>query len=463
MQRARATLLTSTVAALAAGAVVPATARADRPVTTAMAKVADAAAACAALRDALPEDLACTAVGKAKLARLGEATVAALETDTLVRYQVVAQVGGQAWRSPVLALPKRVCAEGTCERIDKRSAKVRAVKIGGKPAVALELTLGYVTQGPDGKDRRWQQYQLLACGGDAAQPVCVEASAGERDLSCTAKLGGDGALIRSCATPLPSLAADIDIDSHAILARVEGPGPVEIKHVLIAWDALAATYRGALDPRAARRSNALAAALAQQVAAALAKDPSQIAALMKEHSEDPGSADDGRAYTVEADAPFVDEFKALALRLDVGEVGVVKTRYGYHVMLRVAAAPPDPLESTAILARTATAARVKVKHVLLSWDGLSGTGDPRGAHRSRAQLEALVKKLQGQLGKGAAIEQLMKQYSEDPGTADSGEPYEVTTDARLVAPFKALSLRLKVGEVGVVKTTFGLHLVKRVE
>lgn len=32
----------------------------------------------------------------------------------------------------------------------------------------------------------------------------------------------------------------------------------------------------------------------------------------------------------------------------------------------------------------------------------------------------------------------------------------------LVSPFKALSLRLNVGEVGVVKSTFGLHVIQRV-
>ena len=39
----------------------------------------------------------------------------------------------------------------------------------------------------------------------------------------------------------------------------------------------------------------------------------------------------------------------------------------------------------------------------------------------------------------------------------------MTPDAGLVEPFKNLSLRLKVGEVGVVKTQFGIHIIQRTE
>ena len=45
----------------------------------------------------------------------------------------------------------------------------------------------------------------------------------------------------------------------------------------------------------------------------------------------------------------------------------------------------------------------------------------------------------------------------------SGEGYDVTPDAGLVPPFKNLSLRLNVGEVGVVRTDFGIHIIQRVQ
>jgi parvulin-like peptidyl-prolyl isomerase len=57
--------------------------------------------------------------------------------------------------------------------------------------------------------------------------------------------------------------------------------------------------------------------------------------LMKQHSEDPGSASSARAYAVSPDAQLVIEFKQLGLRLNVNEVGVVQSDFGFHIMKRV--------------------------------------------------------------------------------------------------------------------------------
>jgi hypothetical protein len=39
----------------------------------------------------------------------------------------------------------------------------------------------------------------------------------------------------------------------------------------------------------------------------------------------------------------------------------------------------------------------------------------------------------------------------------------VTPDASLVIEFKQLGLRLQLGEVGVVESDYGFHIMKRVE
>ena len=247
------------------------------------------------------------------------------------------------------------------------------------------------------------------------------------------------------------------IESADILARPAEKGPVSVAHVLIGYK----DAPGAHDPKAKARSKEDAAKLVTEVLTK-AKSGTDFKQLMKDYSEDPGSKDSGRPYDVTADAPMVEGFKKLSLRLKENEIGVVKTPFGYHVIKRLPPPPPDPLDSTDILKREPVTQKAKVKHVLLGWTEFH-TDDPRGTKRSRADLEKLVKETVAKLQKGAKIEPIMAELSEDPGSAKSGQSYDVTPDAGLVEPFKNLSLRLKVGEVGVVKTQFGIHIIQRTE
>ncbi len=257
----------------------------------------------------------------------------------------------------------------------------------------------------------------------------------------------------------------IDIDSKDILNRKESFPEVQVKHVLIGWKELDEVYQGRLDPRAQKRTNAEAAKLAQEIADKLRKNPDQIDALIKEHSEDPGSLT-GEPYTVKADAPFVPEFKALAVHLKEKEVGIVKTKFGYHVMERVLPPPPDPLESADILKRPAGTGTVHVQHILIGWKDApavkSGRGDDRAKERDKAKADEMAKDLLARVQKGEDMAKLMKEFSEDPGSKDNARAYPVSPDAPLVEPFKNLSLRLNEGEAGLVKSPFGWHVIKRV-
>jgi parvulin-like peptidyl-prolyl isomerase len=247
------------------------------------------------------------------------------------------------------------------------------------------------------------------------------------------------------------------IESADILARPAEKGPVSVQHVLIGYkDAPAAR-----DPKAKARSKEDAAKIVTEVMTK-AKGGTDFKQLMKDYSEDPGSKDSGRPYDVSADAPMVEPFKKLSLRLHENEIGVVKSPFGYHVIKRLPPPPPDPLESTDILKREPVTQKAKVKHILLGWTE-AHTNDDRGTKRSRADLEKLVKETVAKLKKGDKIEPLMAQLSEDPGSAKSGQSYDVTPQAGLVEPFKNLSLRLNVGEVGVVKTEYGIHIIQRTE
>jgi parvulin-like peptidyl-prolyl isomerase len=277
----------------------------------------------------------------------------------------------------------------------------------------------------------------------------------EREVGIVRTRFGYHVMLRAAPPPPDPL------ESADILARPPNAGPVQIQHILIGWKDSPSARAGRTDPEALKRSKADADKLAKQVLGK-ARARGDMAKLMKEYSEDPGSKDTAKPYEVGPDAPMVEPFKNMALRLKLNEVGLVKSPFGWHIMKRVPPAPPDPLTSTAILKRAPQTATAKVKHILLGWTE-AHADDERGKGRDRKTLEKLVKVTVARLTKGDKIEPVMAELSEDPGSAATGAAYDVTPDAGLVAPFKDLSLRLKVGEVGVVKTDFGIHIIQRVE
>jgi parvulin-like peptidyl-prolyl isomerase len=275
---------------------------------------------------------------------------------------------------------------------------------------------------------------------------------------------GSGAGSGAPAAPVPDPAKDLD--SKDVLARTETSPEVYVKHVLIGWKDLAAAYQGHLDPRAAKRTNAEAATLAEGVAAKLKANPDTIDALVQESSEDPGSLG-GDPYTVKADSQFVPEFKNLAIRLKEKEVGIVKTNFGYHVMERVSKPLPDPLESADILARPPEAGPVQIQHVLIGWKTTAGAkaggGDKRASERTKADADKLAKEVLEKVRAQGDMAKLMKEYSEDPGSKDTARIFDIATDTQLgIDSFKNMALRLKVNEAGLVKSPLGWHIMKRV-
>jgi peptidyl-prolyl cis-trans isomerase D len=134
-----------------------------------------------------------------------------------------------------------------------------------------------------------------------------------------------------------------------------------------------------------------------------------------------------------------------------------------------ATAPADPsvspVVSSDILAREPLANTAQVKHILIGWaelaDAFGGRIDPRAAKRSKAEAEAIVRGIVKQLKDGADFDTVMKTNSEDTGSAATNHMFTVTPDAQLVIEFRQLSLRLNVGEIGVVQSDYGFHIIKR--
>lgn len=125
------------------------------------------------------------------------------------------------------------------------------------------------------------------------------------------------------------------------------------------------------------------------------------------------------------------------------------------------------IQSNDILSRDMVTPKAVVRHVLVGWRDLAKAYpdgmDPRARERSREDADALAVKVLARVRAGEDMVALMKEVSEDRGSATTGKPYDVTVDGGLVFEFKRLSLRLKVGEAGLVKTSFGWHIIKRFE
>jgi hypothetical protein len=123
------------------------------------------------------------------------------------------------------------------------------------------------------------------------------------------------------------------------------------------------------------------------------------------------------------------------------------------------------IQSNDILSRDAQSNHTRVKHILIGWRDLAGERDidARARTRTRQEADQLAQSLLERVRKGEPIEPLMAEFSEDGGSAEDGEAYDVTPDAKLVFEFKRLGLRLKPGEAGLVMSQFGWHVMKRVE
>src|SRR5690348_15043901 len=83
--------------------------------------------------------------------------------------------------------------------------------------------------------------------------------------------------------------------------------------------------------------------------------------------------------------------------------------------------------STDILAREPLANAAQVKHILIGWKELAAH-DPRADNRTKQDAEVEVKKVLDQIKGGADFDAMMKQYSEDPGSATSARAYAVAPD-----------------------------------
>lgn len=112
------------------------------------------------------------------------------------------------------------------------------------------------------------------------------------------------------------------------------PRTINVRHILIAVDEGDEPAETGEGDASERLDDAAALAKAREVLAMARQPGADFVALMKEYSDDGGSAQSGRVYTLDRPGQFVPEFEAAAEELtEPGEISEpVRSQYGYHLI-----------------------------------------------------------------------------------------------------------------------------------
>jgi protein-disulfide isomerase len=100
------------------------------------------------------------------------------------------------------------------------------------------------------------------------------------------------------------------------------------------------------------------------------------------------------------------------------------------------------------------------KHLLVMYRG--STRAPEGLTRTRRQAQILAQSIRKKLKQGAKFEDLVKEFSDEPGAAARGGDLGQFPRGRMVDEFQAALEGTAVNEISeVVETTFGFHVILR--
>jgi len=93
-----------------------------------------------------------------------------------------------------------------------------------------------------------------------------------------------------------------------------------------------------------------------------------------------------------------------------------------------------------------------VRHILISPE------NPKIGSKERAKV--LADSLLSVINNGGNFDTLVVKYTDDTGSKSKGGVYEDFTEGTMVKPFNDFSFKSKVGDIGIVETDFGFHIVE---
>lgn len=236
-----------------------------------------------------------------------------------------------------------------------------------------------------------------------------------------------------------------------------------IGQVLIGWTGSLPDPRIERDPEAAEQ-------LARDVLHQARLPGADLFALAAAHSDD---SSDG-LYVIDAQSAgrYVGPLVERARRLGIGQVDLVRSRFGWHVLQRLSegthapqrrpvdlCAGPCPLatERPSACPRdgSASAPEVEVDTLWIGWRGSPGAGR---RERARDEARALAVELcHAAREEGASFEAVRARHPEDAGDGRR----VVRTDSELATPYLRMALALPLDAVAVVETVHGFHVLHR--
>lgn len=163
---------------------------------------------------------------------------------------------------------------------------------------------------------------------------------------------------------------------------------------------------------------------------------------------------------------------ALAVALGAGLLAsgcVVTTFEGPGEPPRVATSPAASSAAKAEEAAASTAAEqagqpneISARHLLVAYQGALRASP--SVTRSKAEAQARAAEALTRAKAGEDFEQLVKEYSDEPGAADRGGALGRFGRGMMVPAFEKAAFKLAPGEVSdVVETPFGFHVIQRTE
>lgn len=172
------------------------------------------------------------------------------------------------------------------------------------------------------------------------------------------------------------------------------------------------------------------------------KNGASFSDMAMKYSDDKFSAvNGGDIYFITAGLlPY--EFEDPMYTLQAGQVygEVVKTRFGYHIIMVTVKQHRYP--------------KIRASHILVSFHNKDGQIDTLAAEE---RADSVYSKLMA----GSPFEDLVVEYSDDPGSKEKGGDLGYFERRMMVKEFDEVAFNMEVGQISApVKTNFGFHIIK---